>query len=96
MLTVKTQINRTNSVKALIDKGLQLNLLSLLVAKENNLDIKLLPKLLAEELNRSNLTVYRITLANVSITDSCRHVQEHKVLFVVTELLKYKMYLGLL
>jgi hypothetical protein len=95
MLTVKTQINRTNSVKALIDKGSQLNLLSLLVAKENDLDIELLLKLLAEGPNRSNLTVYRITLANVSITDSHRRVQEHEVLFVVTELLKYKMYLGL-
>lgn len=54
-----------------------------------------LPKLLAEGVNRTNVPVYGSTVATVEITDSRGHVEAHRIPFVVTDLKRYPLYLGM-
>jgi hypothetical protein len=79
----------------MIDGGSQLNLMSALLAKEQGLEIDPLPKLLAEGVNGSELLVYGTTTAEVNITDSRGKKQTHSIPFVVTDLKRYQLYLGL-
>jgi hypothetical protein len=52
--------------------------------------------MLAKGVNRLELPIYRTTNTDVTITDSRGHKETYKVCFVVTDLKRYKMYLGLL
>lgn len=94
LMTVQTCIGALE-IEALLDPGSQLNLLAPRVAKEMDLRIEPLPNLLAEGANGTGLTVYGTTVANVTITDSRGRVQVHEIPFVVADLARYKMYLGL-
>jgi hypothetical protein len=95
LLTVRASIGDTSDVEVLIDGGSQLNLISALLVKELDLTVKPLPQMLAEGVNGSELPIYGTTDTDVTITDSRGHKETHKVCFVVTDLKRYKMYLGL-
>jgi hypothetical protein len=71
LLTVSVTVDPSPLLKeALINRGSQLNLMSALLVKEIGLKVTLLPKILAEGVNRSKLTVYSTTTAQLDITDS--------------------------
>jgi hypothetical protein len=80
---------------ALIDPGSQLNLIDKLLALQQNLGIEPVPQLFAECANGSEMPVYGYTFANVAITDSRGRTETHRVPFLVTDLQRYQMYLGL-
>jgi hypothetical protein len=82
-------------LQALVDGGSQLNLLSAMVAKEQNLQVDPLPSLLAEGVNGGNIPVYGTTTVTVLITDSRGKQEAQEVPFVVTDLRRYPVYLGL-
>lgn len=93
-MTLQTCIGALE-IEALLDPGSQLNLLSPRVAKEMDLRIEPLPNLLVTGASGTGLSVYGTTVANVTITDSRGRVQVHEIPFVVAELARYGMYLGL-
>jgi hypothetical protein len=95
LLTVKVTVQSSSQKEALINRGSQLNLMSALLAKEQRLTIKPLPKLIAEGVNRLEIPVYRTTTAGIAITDSRSRIQTHQVPFIVTDLRRYPIYLGL-
>jgi hypothetical protein len=95
LLTVKITVGSSSQTEALIDGGSQLNLISAVLAKEQGLTIDPLPELLAEGVNGSEIPVYGTTTAGVTITDSRGRIQTHCVPFVVTDLRRYQVYLGL-
>jgi hypothetical protein len=95
LLTVKITVGSSSQTEALIDGGLQLNLISAVLAKEQGLTIDPLLELLAEGVNRSEIPVYGTTTAGVTITDSHGRVQTYCVPFVVTDLWRYQVYLSL-
>lgn len=82
-------------MQAMVDPGSQLNLISAVLAKEQSLQVNPIPELLAEGVGGSEVAVYGSTVANVAITDSRGRVQTHRVPFVVTDLKRYPVYLGL-
>jgi len=88
-------VGSSGPFEALIDGGSQLNLLSAVVAKEQGLQVDPLPQLLAEGVNGSSIPVYGTTTVKTTITDSRGKKESSKIPFVVTDLRKYKMYLGL-
>lgn len=94
-MTVKAAINSSASMEALVDGGSQLNLLSATLAKEQELSVDPLPQLGVEGAGGSQLPVYGITTCDVTITDSRGRQQTHVIPFVVADLRRYKMYLGL-
>jgi hypothetical protein len=65
--------------------GLNL-IMSAVLAKEQELTVDPLLKLLAEGVNRLEILVYRTTTADVGITDLHSCVKTHRVPFVVTDL----------
>jgi hypothetical protein len=89
LLTVNATIGSSKSKEALIDGGLQLNLISKSLVTEQGLCTNSMLKLLAEGVNGSEILVYGITTADVTITDSCGRKQTHRVPFVVTDLRRY-------
>jgi hypothetical protein len=70
LLTVKFAISNLGLKEAIIDGGLQLNLLSAILAKEQGLQVNSLPELLVEGVGGFKLPVYGTIEANVTITDS--------------------------
>jgi hypothetical protein len=87
LLTVSVTINLLPlKQEALINRGSQLNLISALLVKEIGLKVTLLLKILAQGANRSKLTVYSTTTASVDVTNSRGRMQNHCILFVVTDL----------
>jgi hypothetical protein len=52
--------------------------------------------MLAKGVNRLELPIYRTTNTDVTIIDLRGHKKTHKVCFIVTDLKRYKRYLGLL
>jgi hypothetical protein len=87
LLTISVTINPSPlKQEALINRGSQLNLISALLVKQIELKVTLLLKILAEEANRSKLTVYRTTTATVKITDLRRHIQNYNIPFIVIDL----------
>jgi hypothetical protein len=82
-------------LEALVDGGSQLNLLSAMVAKEQNLQVDPLPSLLAEGVNGGSIPVYGTTTVTMLITDSRGKQEAQEVPFVVTDLRRYPVYLGL-
>jgi hypothetical protein len=78
-----------------VDGGSQLNLLSAMVAKEQNLQVDPLPSLLAEGVNGGSIPVYGTTTVTILITDSRGKQEAQEVPFVVTDLRRYPVYLGL-
>ena len=95
LLTVQAVVGSSGAFEALIDGGSQLNLISAMVAKEQSLQVDPLPQLLAEGVNGSSIPVYGTTTAMTTITDSRGREQTQELPFVVTDLRRYKMYLGL-
>jgi hypothetical protein len=95
LLTVRLSVKSSSQIEALVDGGSQLNLMSAVLAKEQELTVDPLPKLLAEGVNGSEIPVYGTTTADVDITDSRGCVETHRVPFVVTDLRRYQVYLGL-
>jgi hypothetical protein len=95
LLTLRVTVKSSSQIEALLDPGSQLNLISALLAKEQDLNIEPMPKLLAEGPDGASLPIYGTTTADVTITDSRGRVQTHRVPFVVTDLKRYQMYLGL-
>jgi len=95
LLTTKVVVGSSQPMEAMIDGGSQLNLLSAVLAKEQELEVEPLPELLAEAVNGGKLTVYGTTEVDVTITDSRGCVKTQPIPFVVTDLRRYKMYLGL-
>ena len=79
----------------MIDGGSQLNLISATLTKECDLQVDPLLKLLAEGVDGGKLTVYGTTTVETTITDSRGRVETHRIPFVVTNLQRYKLYLGL-
>jgi hypothetical protein len=67
------------------------------LVKELDLYINpLLLKLVAEGASRAELPIYRTTIVDVTITNLRGRVQTHCVLFIITNLRRYKVYLSLL
>jgi hypothetical protein len=95
LLTVGVAIGLSEPVEALIDGGSQLNLLSAVLAKEHDLPVQPLPKLLAEGVNGKELKVYGTTRVAIRITDSRRKTETQDVPFIVADVQKYQVYLGL-
>ena len=78
-----------------MDGGSQLNLLSAMVAKEQNLQVDPLPSLLAEGVNGGSIPVYGTTTVTILVTDSRGKQETQEIPFVVTDLRRYPVYLGL-
>jgi hypothetical protein len=95
LLTVSMTIGSSPRKEALIDGGSQLNLISRRLAAEQGLIVEPLPNFLAECANGSEISIQGITTADVTITDSRGHKETHRVPFVVTDLRRYQVYLGL-
>lgn len=82
-------------MEALVDGGSQLNLISVLLVKELDLVMEPLPSLVAEGVGGTNLSIYGTTTVDMTITDSRGRRETQRVPFVVTDLKRYKVYLGL-
>lgn len=95
LLTVEVAFGGRPGIEALVDGGSQLNLMSAVLAKELDLHVSPLPKMVAEGVGGVELPIYGTTTTNVAITDSRGRVQVHRVPFVVSDLKRYKVYLGL-
>lgn len=95
LLTLQTTVGSSKPIEALLDGGSQLNLLSAMIAKEQSLQVTPLPSLLAEGVNGSNIPVYGTTIVQTTVTDSRGRKETYDVPFVVTDLRRYKIYLGL-
>ena len=78
-----------------MDGGSQLNLLSAMVAKEQNLQVDPLPSLLAEGVNGGSIPVYGTTTVTILVTDSRGKQETQEIPFVVTDLRRYLVYLSL-
>jgi hypothetical protein len=79
----------------LVNRGSQLNLISKTFVNEQKLKLVSIPELLAEAANSLEILIYSITTADVTITDSRGRKETHVVPFVVADLRRYQMYLGL-
>ena len=66
-----------------------------MTAKELDLQVSPLTDVLAEAANGSQLTVYGTITVDVEMIDSVRQVRTQRIPFVVTNLTKYPIYLGL-
>ncbi|KAF2726431.1 hypothetical protein EJ04DRAFT_530282, partial [Polyplosphaeria fusca] len=95
LLTVSLALGGLEQVEALVDPGAQLNLLDAKLAKQKDLVVDSVPKLLAETVNGSEIPIYGTTSDMVTITDSRGNSRTHEVPFVVAYLRRYKVYLGL-
>ena len=67
-----------------------------MLAKELDLYVSLLPKIVAEGVSSTELLIYRMTITSVTITNLRGQVQVHSVSFIVSDLRRYKVYLSLL
>jgi hypothetical protein len=94
LLTVQAAVGPSET-EALVDGGSQLNLISKTFVDEQKLELVPIPELLAEAANGSEIPIYGITTADVTITDSSGRKETHVVPFVVADLRRYQMYLGL-
>jgi hypothetical protein len=94
-LSLATRIGNSEELKAIVDSGAQLNVLSATVATEQGLKIEPLPKVIPRSPNGSNYTVYGGTVADVRIVDSRGREQTHRIPFVVTDLKGPPVFLGL-
>ena len=94
-MTVQCTIKLSQPQEAMIDPGSQLNLMSAILAKEQDLPINPLPNILAEGVNGGKLTVYGTAETDVTITDSRGRVKTQRIPFVVADLNRYSLYLGL-
>ena len=79
----------------MLDPGSQLNLLSITIVKEQNLHVERLPRLVAEWVNGGKLTIYSVTTVDTYIVDARGRKEMHQVPFIVTDLSRYKIYLGM-
>jgi transposase InsO family protein len=95
LLTAKVAVGQSDFFEALIDGGSQLNLVSAELAKEHDLPITPLSRVLAEGVDGRKLKVYGTTETSVRIVDSRGKEQTQDVPFLVTDAPKYQMYLGL-
>ena len=66
-----------------------------MLIKECNLEVNPLLKLLVEEVDRGKLIVYRTIIVETTITNLYRYIKTYYILFIVTNLQRYKLYLGL-
>jgi hypothetical protein len=89
LLTVNAIIGLSKLKEALINGGSQLNLISKSLVTEQGLCTNPMLKLLVEEVNRSEIPVYSIITADITITNSCGRKQTHRIPFVVTDLQRY-------
>jgi hypothetical protein len=64
-------------------------------AKELALQVDKLPSLIAEGINGGRLSIYRSITVDVTITDLRGRIKTHRIPFVVADLKRFKMYLGL-
>jgi hypothetical protein len=69
-------------------------LLGILI-KELNLDVKPLLTLLAKGINRGDLIVYSTIEVDVTITNLRSRVKTQRIPFIVIDLKRYRIYLGL-
>jgi hypothetical protein len=95
ILTAKVTVGQSDLFEALIDGGSQLNLVSAELAKEHDLPITPLSKILAKGVDGRKLKVYGTTETSVRIVDSRGKEHTQDVPFLVTDAPKYQMYLGL-
>jgi hypothetical protein len=95
LLTVKVGVEGAKPEDAVVDGGSQLNLISAIFAKERGLKVDPLPDLLAEGVSGDKLTIYGTTDASISIEDSRGRHETQLVPFVVCDLRRFKVYLGL-
>jgi len=94
-LSLQVEIGSSGGLRAIVDSGAQLNVLSAKVAKEQDLVIEPVPELIPLSPNGSGYSVYGCTVANVRITDSRGRVQTHRIPFVVADLEGPPIFLGL-
>lgn len=92
---MKAKVGDSDPIDALIDGGSQLNLLSANLAKEHDLTVEPLPSLVAEGLGGSEIKLYGLTVAKLLITDSRGRTKEQEVPFVVAEIKRFQICLGL-
>jgi hypothetical protein len=64
-------------------------------AKELALQVNKLLSLIAEGINSSRMSIYRSTTVDITITDLRERIKTHCIPFVVADLKRYKVYLGL-
>jgi len=95
MLTVNVSIHGSHSIEALIDGGAEINAISPTLAKEHDLTIEPLPNLIAEGANGVKLTIHGLSMVTMDITDSRGRTQRHLIPFVVADIPRYQVYLGL-
>jgi len=94
-LSLNVGIGSSQRLEAVVDSGAQLNVLSSIVAKEQDLPIEPVPDIVPLSPNGSGYTVYGCTVAEVRIVDSRGRVQTHRIPFVVADLKGPPIYLGL-
>ena len=94
-MVIKAQLGQSGPIETLVDGGSQLNLLSVHLAREQDLEIRPIPNLLAEGLGGSEITIHGTTIADLDITDSRGRTKRQSVPFVVAEIKHYQVCLGL-
>ena len=69
LLFAEATVAGGKSMSALLDPGSQLNLISAIAAKDCNLKIKPLENVMADAANGSEITIYGMTMTEVSLKD---------------------------
>jgi hypothetical protein len=95
LLTVKTAIRQSEPFVVLIDGGLELNLFLACLAKEQDLVVHPLLKLLANGVGGKAIKIYGTTLAPIRIVDSRGKEETQNVPFIVADIQRYPAYLGM-
>lgn len=87
---------RQNYFKVLVNSASALNLLSLNKAIELVYRVTPLTELLANTTNRLKIKVYRITVLDIEIIDSRGYKQLQTIPFIIVDITRYNIFLGLL
>jgi hypothetical protein len=88
LLTIQAAV-RLLEIKALVNRDLQLNLISKTFINEQKLKLVLILELLAKAVNSLEILIYSITTTDITITDSRERKETHIVPFVVIDLQRY-------
>jgi hypothetical protein len=96
LITLPVRVKDRKGLSALVDPGSYLNLMDAVLAKELGLTWRQLPpRVGASTANGTSMTIYGIAEVEMSIQDSLGHELTQNVPFLVADLRKYPIYLGM-
>jgi hypothetical protein len=96
LISIRALISDRDDLEALVDPGSYLNLIDAVLAKELGLEWKPLPRrIAASAANGSTLTMYGVSEVSITLYDAKGQLRTETVPFLVTDLRKYPIYLGM-